>query len=190
MTSKSIAIRWHSRAGQGAITAANALSSLAISAGLFGQAFPEFGAEKRGAPVKVFNRLSDQAITISTEVEEPDLVILLDTTLVNHELSYQDILAGLKTNGTLIINTEQAHTKFEKLFQGKIYHIAASKIALETLKRDLPNVPMLAAILKVSNLLSSTQIEQPLRELLSESFPPPIVEANMQAFKKAYQIKI
>ncbi|MDD4351617.1 MAG: 2-oxoacid:acceptor oxidoreductase family protein [Candidatus Gracilibacteria bacterium] len=179
-------IRWHSRAGQGAITAANALAHLAIQTGKKGQSFPEFGAEKRGAPVKVFNRIGEHKIEITTEIEHPDIVILLDTTLVNHEISYDDVLEGLKTDGILIINTEQKDTKFNQLFSGKIYHIAASKIALEKLQRDLPNVPMLAALLQVSKLLEYKTTEQELEKLLLESFPTPIVAANMQAFKDAY----
>ncbi len=185
--SKTIQIRWHSRAGQGAITAANALAHIAISAGLSGQSFPEFGAEKRGAPVRVFNRISDQKIKITTEIEHPDIVVLLDTTLVNHEISYADVLEGLGGDGILIINTEQVSSKFNKLFTGKIYHVPASKLALDNLKRDMPNVPILAAVLKITDLVDYDRAEHQVQKLLEGKLSEAVVTANLKAFKAAYE---
>lgn len=184
--SKSFQIRWHSRAGQGAITAANALTQIALQAAYYSQSFPEFGAEKRGAAVKVFNRISSKPIKLSTEIEEPDLVVLLDPTLINHELSYEDVLEGLKKDGTLIINSSQQNSKFDQLFQGTVRYLDASTIAKEYLKLDLPNLPMLAVLIKVLKIDYQLAYQE-LNKILQESFPEKIVQANLQAFQIAYE---
>ena len=184
--SKTFQIRWHSRAGQGAITAANALTQIALTAGYFSQSFPEFGAEKRGAAVQVFNRLSSEPIKLSTEIEEPDLVILLDSTLINHELSYEEVLQGLKKDGTLIINSSQQNSKFDQLFKGTVLYLDASTIAKEYLKLDLPNLPVLAALIKILKI-DYRLAYQELSKILQETFPEKIVQANLQAFQNAYE---
>jgi pyruvate ferredoxin oxidoreductase gamma subunit len=178
-------IRWHSRAGQGAITVANALCEIVGLAhpDLHTQAFPDYGAEKKGAPVVVFNRFSKSEILLRNHIEHPDLVVLLDTTLINDsELSYDDIMEGTTKNSTLLLNTKQKKTKFSEKFLGNIYHIDATGIATDEIKKNIPNVPMLGSLIQISHLSPLEMFANQLKEYLLNGLPAKIVEGNMHAF--------
>jgi pyruvate ferredoxin oxidoreductase gamma subunit len=182
---ETIGIRWHSRAGHGAITAANALCEIiAKNTDLQAQSFPDFGAEKKGAPVTVYNRFSNNSIEETHHVNNPDSVLLLDTSLINiGELSYELIVRGLKDSGSLIINTDQKTTNFSKFFKGNIYHLDASFISEKYIGRNIPNVPMLGALLKVLKLVDFKTFSMDLRTYLLEALPEKIVDANLLALK-------
>jgi len=184
----SLEIRWHSRAGHGAITAANAACEIvAKNSSLFTQSFPDFGAEKKGAPVLVYNRFSSEKILGPHLVEFPNIVLLLDASLINeNELSYEDILKGLSKNGTLLLNTKQEKTKFNTLFDGNIIHVDATNIAEEEIGRNIPNVPMLGALIAVSQIIPYEIFLPSLKEYLSQSLPKAIVEGNLKAFSRGY----
>lgn len=178
-------IRWHSRAGQGAITVANALCEIVGMAhpDLHAQAFPDYGAEKKGAPVVVFNRFSESEILPRNHIESPNLVVLLDTTLINEsELSYEHILEGTTENSTLLLNTKQDKTKFSDKFSGNIYHIDATGIATDEIGKNIPNVPMLGALILISTLSPFEVFTDKLKEYLLNGLPAKIVEGNMRAF--------
>ncbi len=185
----SLEIRWHSRAGHGAITAANAFCEIAAeNTSLFAQSFPDFGAEKKGAPVLVYNRFSSNAILGAHLVEFPDVALLLDTSLINeNELSYEDVLKGLKSDGTVVINTKQEKTKFNDLFPGKIVHIDATTIAEEEIGRNIPNVPMLGALVAISGIMSHDDFLPHLQTYLSSELPAPVVEGNLKAFSRGFK---
>jgi pyruvate ferredoxin oxidoreductase gamma subunit len=184
---ESFSIRWHSRAGQGAVTASDFVGNALGQMGYATLSFPNFGAEKRGAPVEVFNRVSKNEKTENpAQPTHPDLVILLDPSLVGAELSYADIVRGLKPDGKFVINTGQKEkTKFSEIFSGKIYHVPATKIALETIQRDVPNVAMVGALTKILDL-DFEKIAGFLKEDLSKVFPAPIVEKNLEGFDRGY----
>lgn len=184
----SLGIRWHSRAGHGAITAANALCEIiAATTTLHSQAFPDFGAEKKGAPVLVYNRFSSQKILGAHLVEVPDIVLLLDTSLINpNELSYEDIIKGLSSQGTLLLNTKQLSTKFSSLFLGNIVHLDATKIAEEEIGKNIPNVPMLGALVALSGLMTHDIFLPHLKTYLSAGLPENIVEGNLKAFSRGF----
>lgn len=186
---KNLGIRWHSRAGHGAITAANAFCEIvSVHTTLHAQAFPDFGAEKKGAPVLVYNRFSEEPILGAHVVVSPDIVLLLDSSLINpNELSYEDILKGLGEKGILIINTKQSTTKFASLFSGKIIHIDATQIAEQEIGRNIPNVPMLGALVAISGIMNHDEFLPHLKEYLSHDLPAPIVEGNLKAFSRGYQ---
>ena len=95
-------IRLHGRGGQGAVTSAELLALSAINEGKYGQAFPSFGPERRGAPVVAFCRVDDKQIKIRSEINNPDLVLVLDPSI----LRIVNITAGLKDDGILITNTK------------------------------------------------------------------------------------
>ncbi len=183
-----IGIRWHSRAGHGAITAANALCEIVSNNTDYeGQAFPDFGAEKRGAAVVVYNRFSKNNIRENHHVQNPDIVVFLDTSLINpDELSYEEILHGMPDSGNLILNTAQSKTQFSEKFVGKVFHVDATKISEEEIGRNIPNVPILGALLKVSGLMSLEDFLPALETFLSSALPPKVVAGNLIAMKRGY----
>lgn len=184
-----IGIRWHSRAGHGAITAANALCEIiAEHTEMYAQSFPDFGAEKKGAPVVVYNRFSPKKIQETHHIQAPDIVLLLDTSLINpNELSYEDILDGIEKNGSLILNTKQDKTQFSKKFEGSVWHLDATTLSTEAIGRNIPNVPMLGALIKVSELIDVEIFAGHLHAFLSQVFPEKIVEGNIKALRLGYE---
>lgn len=187
MKKKDISIRWHSRAGLGAITAANALCEIIGKYTEYhAQSFPDFGSEKRGAPVSAYNRFSSEKIVATHHVEEPEIALLLDTTLINPtELDYSDILQGISED--LLINTAQEKTKFSEKFSGNVWYLDATAISKEAIGRNIPNVPMLGALIKVSGLTDIETFAEHLAIFLAKTFPQKIVDGNIAALRKGYE---
>ncbi len=181
-------IRWHGRGGQGAKTAALLLGDAAMSLGKYIQAFPEYGPERMGAPVASFNRISADPITIHYGITEPDIVLVLDPTLIGSI----DVTKGLPDNGILIVNTPgtaadvRSMTKFKA---GKIFVVDASRISKETIGKDIPNTPMLGALIKASGLLDFSHMMDDLKKKLSKKFAskPEVIEGNLSAVKRSYE---
>ena len=181
---KTIEIRWHGRGGQGAVTAAKIVADSAVYDGKFVQAFPEFGAERAGAPVRSFNRISSEPIYTHSQVENPDVVVVLDPTL----LETINVTDGLSDEGALIVNTADSPKKIREAcgaFKGKIYSVPATDIALRELKRNIPNTPMVAALVKVTGILKLDAVIDNFRKKYSHKFRPEIVEANVKAMRAA-----
>lgn len=181
-----IEIRWHGRGGQGAKTASLLLADAAFNTGRYIQGFPEYGPERMGAPITAYNRISDTPITIHSNIYEPDYVVVVDDTL----LDTVNVTAGLKTNGAIVINTtKDASEVREKLkeYNGEIYTIDARKISLETLGKYFPNTPMLAAIVKVSKVMTDEELISDMEGSFKHKFAkkPEVIEGNMNALKKA-----
>jgi 2-oxoacid:acceptor oxidoreductase gamma subunit (pyruvate/2-ketoisovalerate family) len=177
---KRVEIRWHGRGGQGTVTAATILAEAAIYQGKHAQAYPEFGAERRGAPVRAYTRISDTPIYTKAPITEPDVVVVLDSSL-----SSSIYIEGLKKNGILIINTKKSISEIKKDVSRddiKIARVDATKIALEILKTPFVNMAMLGAVAKVIPVVDVMYIEEAIRE----SFRPKIAEANIQALRRAY----
>jgi pyruvate ferredoxin oxidoreductase gamma subunit len=181
-----IEIRWHGRGGQGAKTAALLFADAALHTGKYIQAFPEYGPERMGAPVAAFNRLSDRPITLHCGIKSPDIVVVLDPTLCR----VVNVTEGLRDTGKLLVNTEDAPEDTAKKigFSGKVYTVSASKIALYTIKRDIPNTPMLGALVKVSGLMSLESLLSHTEEKLSKKFShrPEVIKGNIEAIRMAY----
>lgn len=181
-----IEIRWHGRGGQGAKTASLLLADAAFNTGRYIQGFPEYGPERMGAPITAYNRISDTPITIHSNIYEPDYVVVVDDTL----LDSVDVTAGLKETGAIVINTtknaEEIKTKFKE-YKGEIYTIDARKISLETLGRYFPNTPMLAAIVKVSKVMTDEELLGDMEGSFKHKFAkkPEVIEGNMNALKMA-----
>lgn len=129
-----IEIRWHGRGGQGAKTASLLLADAAFNTGKYIQGFPEYGPERMGAPITAYNRISDEPITIHSNIYEPDFVVVVDDTL----LDAVDVTAGLKETGAIVINTtkpaEEVKAKL-KNYKGGVYVVDARKISLDTLRK-------------------------------------------------------
>ena len=175
-----IEIRWHGRGGQGAVTSAELLAKAAIDEGKYAQAFPSFGPERRGAPVVAFNRIDSQSpIRVRAEIREPDVVIVLDPTL----LSVVKVTAGLKPKGILIINTSKDFTTIEKDFGSgwKLALVDANTIAREVLGVTIVNTTMLGALLKAVEVVKMESLVDPIKERFER-----LAEKNINAVKRAF----
>ena len=182
-----IEIRWHGRGGQGAKTASLLLADVAFNTGKYIQGFPEYGPERMGAPMTAYNRIDDQPIRIHSNVYEPDYVVVVDDTLVGNV----DVTKGLKQDGTLIINTSlNGQIIKDKLngYNGKIYTIDASKIAIETIGKNFPNTALLAAVIKTTDLMGKKDLETNMLDSFKHKFAkkPDVIGPNMQAVIRAY----
>lgn len=185
MKKKELLVRWHSRAGQGAVTAANFFAESLTHFDFKVQSFPDYGAEKRGAPVVVYNRFSKDSDTLDdpAHLKHLDLVILLDPTLVGAELTYEEILYGLKDDGILVINTsKQEASKFNSKTKATIFHLPATQIALDTVGRNVPNVAMVGGLTKILDI-DPKLMGETLHANLSAYFPEAIVNKNMDGFQ-------
>ena len=181
-----IEIRWHGRGGQGAKTASLLLADAAFNTGKYIQGFPEYGPERMGAPITAYNRISDKPITIHSNIYEPDYVVVVDDTL----LESVPVTAGLKKEGAIVINTTKSSEYLkEKLngYSGSIYTIDARKVSEETLGRYFPNTPMLAAIVKVTGIMSDEAFFEDMKGSFKHKFAkkPEVIEGNMKALELA-----
>ncbi len=187
--SKKMDIRWHGRAGQGAVTAAKTLAELiSQEEGIYAQGFAVYGAEKRGAPVVAFTRVNEKPIRDHSEYMEPDIVLLLDPTL----LGLVDVKEGLKKNGKVIVNTAFSKDEVVKelgLEGYEVYIVDANKISMETLGRAIPNTPMIGALAKVTGLFKKDSVTNGVVELLKETgkFPEKVIEGNKKAIEIAFE---
>ncbi|HWQ80557.1 MAG TPA: 2-oxoacid:acceptor oxidoreductase family protein [Anaerovoracaceae bacterium] len=183
-----VEIRWHGRGGQGAKTACLLLADVAFSFGKHVQGFPEYGPERMGAPITAYNRISNERCSVHSNIYNPDYVIVVDETL----LTSVDVTKGLKENGAVIINSEKTPGELRprlRGWQGEIYTIDARRISEETIGRYYPNTPMLAAAVKVSNIVDSEQFIRNMEESFRHKFAskPTVVEGNMRAIKKSLE---
>ena len=190
MKKQNLTIRWHSRAGQGAITAANFLAENVFELGFWANSFPDFGAEKRGAAVKVFNKISKISRDFINDPAQPlevDGVVLFDKTLATAELGYEEIINGLRDDGFILVNAKQKQrSPHWRKFRGKIFHIDGSGIALETIARDIPNVTIVGALTKVLEMDLAKSREN-LKKHLLKFFPVNIVEKNLVSFERGFK---
>ena len=183
-----IQIRWHGRGGQGAKTAALLLADVVFSTGKYVQGFPEYGPERMGAPITAYNRISDNKIRIHSNIYEPDYVVVVDETLFDAV----DVTKGLSCEGALIVNTARNKKEIEKHlngYKGRVYTIDARRISMESLGKYVPNSPMLAAIIKVSGVMSDETFLSEMRQSLEHKFAgkPAVVEGNMKALRLTLQ---
>ena len=181
-----IEIRWHGRGGQGAKTASLLLADAAFNTGKYIQGFPEYGPERMGAPITAYNRISDKPITIHSNIYEPDYVVVVDDTL----LESVPVTAGLKKEGAIVINTTKSPEYLkEKLngYDGNIYTIDARKVSEETLGKYFPNTPLLAAIVKVTGIMSDEAFLEDMKGSFKHKFAkkPEVIEGNMKALELA-----
>ena len=183
-----IEIRWHGRGGQGAKTASLLLADAAFNTGKYIQGFPEYGPERMGAPITAYNRISDKPITVHSNIYEPDYVVVVDDTL----LESVNVTAGLKETGGIVINTTKDAEYLKnalKGYNGKIYAIDARKVSMETLGKYFPNTPMLAAIVKVSKVMTEKDFLDDMIGSFKHKFAkkPEVIDGNMKALEMALQ---
>lgn len=173
-------MRFHGRGGQGAVTSAELTAQAAIAEGKFGQAFPSFGPERRGAPVMAFARASDIQIRNRSAVYEPDAVLVLDASL----LKLVDVSQGIKKDGTLVVSSAQSPEKLreEHGYKCRIAAIDALSIAMEIIRRPITNTTMLGALIKATGIVGMEAME----EAVTNRFGP-LARRNIVAMKAAIE---
>lgn len=181
-----IEIRWHGRGGQGAKTASLLLADAAFNTGKYIQGFPEYGPERMGAPMTAYNRISTNPIRVHSNIYNPDYVVIVDDTLLN----CVDVTAGLKEEGAIIINTTKDIAEIKPLlkgYKGNVYTIDARRISEEALGRYFPNTPMLAAIVKVTEIMNDEDFIKDMEDSFKHKFSkkPEVIDGNMKAIKVA-----
>ncbi len=172
-------VRFHGRGGQGAVTSAELIAHAAIEDGCYAQSFPSFGPERRGAPVVAFVRINDERIRTRAEIEKPDIIVLLDSSLIK----VVDVCAGLKEGGFAVLNSRHKPDEIDTPFplRGRIATVDANKIAREVLGVPITNTTMLGALIKATGLVKLDCIRKPLDERFGK-----IAEKNFNAMKRAY----
>ena len=179
-------IRWHGREGQGAVTAAKMVAELALGQGKYFQAFPEYGPERSGAPIVAFTRVSDEPIQIYAGVEHPQIVVVLDPSL----LSIVDVTKGAPDDAVVLVNSEMSPAELRKhygLKGSRLFTIAATRIATETIRRPIPNTPMVGALTRITGLFPIDEVVEFLRVDFGKKFPPKVVEGNINAITRSYE---
>lgn len=180
-------IRWHGRGGQGTVTAAKVLADACLSGGRYVQAFPEYGPERAGAPLRAYNRVSSHELRMHCPVLEPDIVAVADATL----LDSINVAEGAKENSIFLINTSKDSKKTrEKLKAGKsqkVFSLDATKIAIECFGRALPNAPMLGAVCKITGLITLEHLLEDVKKSFGKKFSQKIIDGNLEATKRGYE---
>jgi pyruvate ferredoxin oxidoreductase gamma subunit len=177
-------VRIHGRGGQGVVTAAELLSVAAFLDGKEAQAFPSFGSERMGAPVVAFCRIATMPIRNREPIAEPDVVIVVDPTLLHHV----DVFAGLSPDGFVLINSTRTPHELGlddlagRIQANRVVTVPASDIAREHLGRPLPNVGLLGAFAALTGQVSRKSIEVAVRE----RFSPDVAEANVRTARDTY----
>lgn len=187
MSSNGLEIRWHGRGGQGAKTAALLLADVAFKTGAYVQGFPEYGPERMGAPITAFNRISKEEIRVHSNIYNPDLVVVVDETL----LAATDVTAGLNKDGAIIINTPKSAEEIRPLlkgYEGKVFTVDGRKISVEALGKNFPNSPMLAAAVAVSGVMPREQFISEMHASYAHKFAkkPEVIEGNMKALTMTF----
>ena len=184
--SQMLEIRWHGRAGQGVVTAGESLGEAAMRKGLYFQAFPEYGAERMGAPIKAYTRLSDDTIEVHAPILEPDLVVVVNPNLIG----IVDLTEGLKPEGSLIVNTQQTPAEIRQRLNfhtGTVWCVDATGIAMAELRRDIPSTLMLGVVVRAAGLVDMEAVVEATRESLGGKLRAEIVEANVRSLERAYE---
>jgi pyruvate ferredoxin oxidoreductase gamma subunit len=179
-------IRWHGRGGQGAKTAAAMVAEVAVDAGKCAQAAPEYGAEREGAPIKAYTRIADDLIRVHDAIYYPDIVVVLDDTL----LVSQGVDSGLSEDGLLLVNTRMSPAEVRKLLglKGrKVYALDATTIALEEIKRPIPNTVMIGALLAVTGVVDVDHIKKAIEKKLGGKLSEGMLKGNMRALERAFE---
>lgn len=180
-------VRWHGRAQQGVVTAAKVLGEACLRAGKFVQAFPEFGPERMGAPVRAYNRVSEEPIRLHSQVTNPKYVLIADPSLI----ASVNVTDGTPEDAVFIVNTQKAPEEMRKELGlsargAHVYTVDATNISLETIGRFLPNTPLLGALAKVTGIISLEALLENFKENYSKKFSPKVMEGNVSAMNRGF----
>lgn len=179
-------IRWHGRGGQGAKTAASMVAEVAVEAGKYAQAAPEYGAEREGAPIKAYTRIAGDMIRVHDAIYFPDIVVVLDETLVES----QRVDSGLSEDGILLVNTRQTPAEVREglgLEGRRIYTIDATSIALKEIGRPIPNTVMIGALGAVTGVVDADHIKKSIEKKLGGKLSEGMLKGNFRAVERAFE---
>jgi len=180
-------IRWHGRGGQGTVTAAKVLAEAAMADGKNVQAFPEYGPERMGAPLRAYNRLSASPMTIHCQVTNPAVVAVVDPTL----LETVDVTEGATSDATYVVNTPKtpAEIRAKLKLDGpqKVFCVDANGISIDTIGRIMPNTPMLGAVVKATGVIKLETLLTDIRSSFGKKFSDKIIQSNLDAATRAYE---
>ncbi len=177
-------ITWYGRGGQGVVTASKVITETAMRAGMYFQSAPEYGPERAGAPLRAYTRLSKEPISLRSSILEPDIVIVLDPTVIGPV----DVAAGLKPEGTIIVNSAKSPQELRrqlKIQAARVVSIDATRIAMDEIGRDIPNTPLLGAFAAATGLFTIQEIIEQTRSRLSKRLAPALLQANIRAIERA-----
>lgn len=185
MAGKTVEIRWHARGGQGAKSAAIMVAEVALEESKFGQGCPDYGPERRGAPTRGYTRISDSPIRAHCAIATPDVVVVLDETLIGPT----QVCEGMKEGGTVLVNTGKSPAEIRRrlgLSGGKVYTIDATQVSLDTIGRPIPNTPMIGALIKATGVLKLDTILHDVEKKFGRKGAK-IVQGNKDAIRRAYE---
>jgi pyruvate ferredoxin oxidoreductase gamma subunit len=182
MTSKTktLEVRWHGRGGQGAKSASAILAEVLFEEGKHVQAFPEYGAERQGAPMKAYNRVSDSPIRCRCSVQNPNLVVVVDPTMVQSANPSE----GCTKDAVYLVNTpedaKELRSQMKLSDEAKVIAVDATKITLEELGQNRPNAPLLGAL---SHVFTDVPVETFADYFTKKmkQLPEKVLEANRRA---------
>jgi len=177
-----VEVRWHGRGGQGIVTVSRLLAYAALLDGKYVQAFPEFGPERRGAPVTGYTRISNEPITVHSHIYNPNIIVIVDPTL----LGRSDLTKGLAKDGIIVANTDKSAKELKeslKIEKTKIYTVNAVRISLDILGRPIYNTALLGAFTKAAPIVTMDS----LNKVIQERFPGAMGEKNIAVMKRAYE---
>lgn len=184
---KAIEIRWHGRGGQGIVTAAKVLAEACLSSGGYVQAFPEYGPERAGAPIRAFNRVSEKTIRMYGPVLHPKVISIADVTLIDTV----NVTEGAPDDAIFIVNTSKDPKEVRKKLKAKdsqkVYAVDATKIAIDSFGRPLPNSSMLGAICKVTAIVDMDTLLDNVKKSFGKKFAQKIIDGNLEATKRGYE---
>ncbi|MDK2849793.1 MAG: pyruvate ferredoxin oxidoreductase gamma subunit [Candidatus Woesearchaeota archaeon] len=180
-----IEIRFHGRGGQGAKSAAQILAEAVMLEGKYMQAFPEYGPERTGAPMKAFVRISEKKIRTYQPVVNPDYLVVIDPSLIG----FKDLIMEGVTNETVfVLNSKKSADEIKQFlgFDGKVYVIDANDIAIRNIGVNKSNMPMLGALVKVSNLVDINKVIEVFSQHFKNKLSEEVFEGNIKAIWEAY----
>jgi pyruvate ferredoxin oxidoreductase gamma subunit len=184
---KAIELRWHGRGGQGTVTAAKVLADACLSGGRYVQAFPEYGPERAGAPIRAFNRISDHVIRMYGPVLHPKVVCIADATLMDAV----NVTEGTPDDAIFVVNTSKdpkdVRAKLKAKKSQKVYAVDATKIAVDCFGRPLPNSSMLGAICRATGIVEMDVLLENVKKSFGKKFAQKIIDGNLDATKRGYE---
>ncbi len=182
-----IEIRWHGRGGQGTVTAAKVLADACLSGGRYVQAFPEYGPERAGAPLRAYNRVSDKELRLYCPVVNPKIVSIVDATIMDA----MDVTEGAVDDAIFVVNTKKDPAEIRKTLKAKstqkVFTVDATDIAMTEIGRPLPNSPMLGAVVKVTELVTLPHLVEEVRKSFGKKFAEKIISGNLKAVERGYK---
>ena len=184
---ESVEIRWHGRGGQGTVTAAKVLADACMSGGRHVQAFPEYGPERAGAPIRAYNRISDKLLRMHCPVLNPKVVAVVDASL----LDAIDVADGATDDAVFVINTSKdpkdVRAKLKAKPSQKVFTVDATKIAIESFGRPMPNSSMLGALNKAISIVTMETLLDDVKGSFGKKFAQKVIDGNLAAVKRGYE---